>query len=232
MDMEKGVSLINMENSIKGLLIKDWKLISSQRQFGVMVILFYLFFTMTQQASFAIGYCTVMLALFTLTTLSYDELDNGAAYLFTMPIVRKDYVREKYLFAFLVTTIPWAAMNVISYTICVIRAEDLELAGYLAGSVATLFVAYFMVAIEMPIQLKYGAEKSRLVIMLTIGVTFILAYILYRIGPDMLSNIAQTLDDLSESGIGAFFAIPAVCIIAVIVISYFISKHIVEHREF
>ncbi len=43
MDMEKGVSLINMENSIKGLLIKDWKLISSQRQFGVMVILFYLF---------------------------------------------------------------------------------------------------------------------------------------------------------------------------------------------
>ena len=29
---------------------------------GVMVILFYLFFTMTQQASFAIGYCTVMLA--------------------------------------------------------------------------------------------------------------------------------------------------------------------------
>ena len=37
----EGVSLINMENSIKGLLIKDWKLISSQRQFGVMVILFY-----------------------------------------------------------------------------------------------------------------------------------------------------------------------------------------------
>lgn len=48
----------------------------------------------------------------------------------------------------------------------------------------------------------------------------------------MLSNIAQTLDDLSESGIGAFFVIPAVCIIAVIMISYFISKHIVEYREF
>lgn len=221
-----------MENSIKGLLIKDWKLISNQRQFGVIVILFYLFFTLTQQASFAIGYCTVMLAFSTLTTLSYDELDNGAAYLFTMPIVRKDYVREKYLFAFFIITIPWAAMNVISYTICVIRAEDLELAGYLAASVATLLVAYFMVAIEMPIQLKYGAEKSRLVIMVSIGVTFILAYIIYQIGLDMLTNISHTLDNLSKSGIGALFVILVICTIVLITISYLISKHIVEHREF
>ena len=48
--------------------------------------------------SFPIGFLGFVGSLFSLSSISYDEFDNGNAFLFSLPITRKDYVLEKYIF--------------------------------------------------------------------------------------------------------------------------------------
>ena len=80
---------------MKGLMIKDLKLMKNQKSFAVIfaaVILFYLFTEVT--AAIIIGYACIVSAMFTVGTLSYDDLDNGNAFLFTLPFARKPMLRK------------------------------------------------------------------------------------------------------------------------------------------
>ena len=66
--------------------------------------------------SFIIGYLTFIGSVFTLSTISYDEFDNGNAFLFSLPITRKLYALEKYVFGFLTG----ACSCLISLILCMI----------------------------------------------------------------------------------------------------------------
>ena len=70
------------------LLVKDWKLLKGQRQFFMVIIglaAFYAIFMNETAMSFVVTYIAIMMAMFTLSTISYDEYNNGAAFLFTLP---------------------------------------------------------------------------------------------------------------------------------------------------
>ena len=78
---------------MKGLLIKDFKLLKNQKQFFLIIGLITFMFLVTNDSPyFTITYATMMFSMFTMSTISYDEYDNGAAYLFSLPISRKGYV--------------------------------------------------------------------------------------------------------------------------------------------
>ena len=84
---------------MKGLLIKDLKLMKVQKNFFFMIFAVGIGMAVfTDNISFIIGYISVVSAMFTLSSISYDEFDNGSAFLFSLPISRKDYVMEKYMF--------------------------------------------------------------------------------------------------------------------------------------
>ena len=81
---------------MKGLLIKDLKLLKGQKNFFVVLIVIAIVLSVSMSSpSFVIGYMTFIGAVFTLSTISYDEFDNGNAFLFTLPFSRMDYVIEK-----------------------------------------------------------------------------------------------------------------------------------------
>ena len=52
-----------------------------------------------QDTSFVIMYANIIFMMFGLSTISYDAFDNGEAFLFTLPITKKLYVKEKYVFS-------------------------------------------------------------------------------------------------------------------------------------
>ena len=71
---------------MKGLLIKDLKLMKNQKSFFVIMAFVGMIFLITwEKPYFAISYITMMFSMFALTSFSYDEFDNGAVYLFTLP---------------------------------------------------------------------------------------------------------------------------------------------------
>ena len=88
---------------MKGLLIKDFMLLKNQKSFFIIIVAAAIgMSTLMENSSFIIGYIAVIGSLFTLSTIRYDEFDNGNAFLYTLPITRKDYVYEKYEFLSLI----------------------------------------------------------------------------------------------------------------------------------
>ena len=78
---------------MKGLLIKDLRLMAAQKKFFLsLVLVTVLLVIMAQDTSFIICYMSFIGAQFSLSTISYDEFDNGNAFLFSLPITRKGYV--------------------------------------------------------------------------------------------------------------------------------------------
>ena len=89
---------------MKGLFMKDFGLLKGQKQFfAVIVVMTVIFMTAYTNFAFIISYITIMIGIMTLTTISYDEFENGMGYLFTLPVSRREYVGEKYLFSIITT---------------------------------------------------------------------------------------------------------------------------------
>ena len=88
---------------MKGLLIKDFSLLKNQKNFFILVFVMAGFLTIangaeSSPATFVLPYVGFVSSFFVLSTISYDEYDNGNAFLFTLPFERKVYVVEKYVF--------------------------------------------------------------------------------------------------------------------------------------
>ena len=76
---------------MKGLFVKDIELMKQQKQFFIMVVVMGVILNLagSVSVSFAAGYFTIVTAIFAITTISYDEFDNGLAFLMTLPVTRK-----------------------------------------------------------------------------------------------------------------------------------------------
>ena len=101
---------------MKGLLIKDYKLMLGQKSFlGMAALMAVLYLIIYKDPIVAVVFITVMCTMFTVSTLSYDEYENGMAYLFTLPISRNTYVLEKYAFALVNCIVTGVIMYAMAY---------------------------------------------------------------------------------------------------------------------
>lgn len=216
---------------MKGLLIKDFKLMKMQKNFFLMMIAIVIAISFFQnEMSFPLGFLPFVISLFSLSTISYDEFDNGNAFLFSLPITRKDYVKEKYLLSFL---LGFASLSFGILITCV--------AGFLKGDTipadiiwaAQIILSSVIIiqAIMLPLQLKYGAETARIALMGTFGLIFAAGVIFVKLtqaaGVDTV-----ILAKLSVLHVGIFIA--AITLIAAIFLflSMQVAIKIVEKKEF
>ena len=99
---------------MKGLFVKDIELMKQQKQFFILVVVMEVILNLagSGSVSFATGYFTIVTAIFAITTISYDEFDNGLAFLMTLPVTRKQYVAEKYLLGAGLTAVAWGIATI------------------------------------------------------------------------------------------------------------------------
>ena len=64
-----------------------------------------LFLVIYKDSLFVISYAAILFTILAISTLSYDEYENGMSFLFTLPFSRNTYVVEKYLFGMLGTVL-------------------------------------------------------------------------------------------------------------------------------
>ena len=86
---------------MKGLFVKDLRLMMIQgRVMAVVVVMVLVIWGIMGIADggAVLGYVMVMLSIYIPSLISYDEMDNGYAWIFTMPASRREYVLEKYIF--------------------------------------------------------------------------------------------------------------------------------------
>ena len=138
---------------MKGLLVKDFLLMIKSKK----VILFMLFIGIIggiNDISFATGYILMVLAILSLSTISYDEANHGLKTLFTLPISKSDYVKEKYLFSLIITGIGFVFVTILG---CFSKSGFME-------TLIILSTALLLLALSLPFQLKEGNEKGRIVL--------------------------------------------------------------------
>ncbi len=147
---------------MKGLLIKDFKLLKNQKNFFIILIAISIGMSAyMEDVSFIIGYLTSICSLFTLSSISYDEFDNGYAFLFSLPITRKGYVLEKYSFGFIVGIISWLFATTIAI-IAGLMKGSIILKDIIIIALLELLVLVILLSVMLPFQLKFGGEKAEL----------------------------------------------------------------------
>lgn len=178
---------------MKGLLIKDIKLIKTRGIFILFVVAAYAVLQLgAGNSEMSVGLTTLILSIFSITSITYDEYDNGMPFLFTLPITRREYVREKYVFGFALATITWVVMSIICFSFeYFVWTESVNtLPEKLAFTVAYLLVVYFMVAFEIAMKLKF-AERSGLatmIIMAVMGALIVLVYSTFDLGAKLIDT--------------------------------------------
>ena len=217
---------------MKGLLIKDVKLLKNQKQFFLVIcIIGTLFLVTSNDPSFVITYMTLMFSIFTLSTISYDEHDNGAAYLFTLPISRQSYTMEKYVFGLITTMLAWVVFTAAALGATYYRQIEIDLRQWLVIAVTYLAVALLLLAITIPIQFKFGAERSRIAL-IAVGCAVLVAYAAAKIFEAFHIDLSAVIDRVAEMTPGVFLAFLCAAAVAAIGISYSISLRIVKKKQF
>ena len=89
---------------MRGLLRKDFYYMKDYRKVILIVVIFCGVFMATMgeaSVAFGMGYATLLMSMAVLNTMSYDEENRGMSFLMALPVSRTDYVKEKYIFGFL-----------------------------------------------------------------------------------------------------------------------------------
>lgn len=97
--------------------------------------------------------------MFTLSTISYDEFDNGNAFLFSLPVSRSGYVVEKYCLALLLGGGAWIFATVLAMGAVIIR-KIMPAGDLVVIALFILPVMLMMQAVMLPIQLKFVERRD------------------------------------------------------------------------
>ena len=137
--------------------------------------------------------CAMIPLILTAISFGYDTKSNFEQYAFSMPIKKSSYVLSKLFFAF--------AFGLIG-SICIfilLTIQNIMTIEYIVFiSIITLIASILMSAIQLPFILKYGAEKGRLIMVITYFVIFSLSTFLKE-KSDLITKLAELFNKSSMS---------------------------------
>ena len=215
-----------------GLIEKDMRLTFARKQTLLIFFIMALVMGISMDGSFIVGYLTMLAAVISIGTISYDEYDNGFAFLMTLPFGRKTYVREKYLFCLIMSTAAWCIGAVLYFIGNTVRRSGVNMVEELPMLIALIPVMYLSSALMIPIQLKYGSEKSRIALFILFGCIAVLIFgakTFFSSMENPITELIQTIENLSPTVI--LLTVITVCALASGV-SYMLSIRIMGKKEF
>ena len=156
-----------------GLFYKDLKILLQRKQAIVIFLAIAVILGFSTGGTFVVGYTTFCILILAVSTISYDEFDNGFSFLMTLPITRQSYVVEKYILCSICGVVAWIFSVVVcicenQYKQVTVVTEDL-----LMEAAIMLPIVLFIMDIMIPVQIKYGSEKSRIVLISVMGIVMI-----------------------------------------------------------
>lgn len=213
---------------MKGLLTKDFRIIKGQRNTMIIILITAVIMSISFDASVLVIYTTILGAILSIGTLSYDEFDNGFPFLFTLPVTRKTYVREKYLFSIVGCIVSMLAGFVLSTILSLVKNVELDILATAAGALAAGIV---MISLMIPLRLKYGSEKSRIALFVVYAVIALAMFagnsILDFLG--IKESVMQTVVQAKPAVVITFFVVLEILIF---IISERFSERVMEKKEY
>lgn len=216
---------------MKGLLLKDLSIIKTQIRSVVLIMIIALFMMLAgNNTTFAVVYSNILFVTFGINTLSYDSHDNGYAFLFTLPISRKLYVLEKYVFSMLSVVTGTILSLILMLGVSFVKDNYMLTSSEISFVIGYAIGAFVVLAIMLPVNLKFGPEKGRIAMIVLIAIVMA--------GVFSISKIAGTVDltklyfEMREVSIFVIWTILILVTLIIISLSYMISCKVMEKKEF
>ena len=217
---------------MKGLLVKDFRLMKGQKNFLVLLFIMIAFvFISGMDASFFMGYLPFLFMIAAMSTITYDEFDNGMAFLMVLPISRKLYVQEKYLFGGVLGFTGLASAFVLFLISEINKGSSMTFTQYVLLFLCFLAFVILFLCLMIPIQLKFGSEKGRIVLFIIffgiIGIVFLVSKITDKIP----AQVIAVFRGIQKLPFGILAALAVGIYILALFISLKISLGIMEKKE-
>ena len=217
---------------MKGLIIKDFQLLFSNKRILYIVFAIALFSAMMGDGitlTYISSFVAVMLQVSALATISYDNYQHGNTFLMTLPLRRKDYMIEKYIFCSIIAFVG-IIFSLILGLLVKMRTNNMKIEIAVGIVIALVFLIYSFIAI--PLELKFGNEVGRTIPFIIGAVIFLIAQILIQVNDSLFDSIMNWLNKLENiSDITALMIAIAAFVIA-LTITIPISIKIINKKEF
>lgn len=223
---------------MKALLMKDLRTLKNERRLWVSIIgVSVLFGVLFQNWYFMMGYIMFGLSMIARTMYQYDVAYRGIVYLMTLPITRKEYVKEKYLLSLMSICIG-GILSMILTKIGMLFTPDQADSNQeiFSAFLGILAVALVLQAIIFPVELKYDVSKSRIIILLLVmGIIILFTAFDMLIGAILVAFITIFVDAFGGIFIQHFLGtvlLSAVVVGMIYFSSYRKSVKIMGQKEF
>ncbi len=217
---------------MKGLLLKDFiNLKKNFKIFGLLSIIYIVLAVASKDTGFFNSIITMLFAILTMSLFSYDDMAKWEIYGLTMPITREDMVKNKYAMLLLLTMFGIAFSSIISIGINIVLKKE-NLFASISNSFIGAFVVIVLYSIVLPIIIKLGVEKARIIILIIMVVPFavvsaINAYL--KEGFSVATGSLATL--LYSTSSYSYFLLPVIALL-ILYLSYRISVGIYRKKDF
>ena len=217
---------------MKGLLIKDFKLMLMQKNFFIIIIVVACLISISSQdPTFMIGFITLILSLFTVSTISYDEFDNGYPFLLTLPFSRKTYVLEKYVYGLILGTGAWIVSVIICSLMLIVQGKPVT-SDMLIGAFVILPMFLVIESLMIPVHLRFGGEKGRYALIACVGVLVVIGFVVMKIVEIFHINVLPLILAIDALGPVMFMVILLMIGFLVMLVSLKVSLSIMNKKEF
>lgn len=141
--------------------------------------------------------CAVVCGMWISTTFAFDDYSKWTRYAMIMPVSRKDLVVGK----FIVLVIFCAGGNLFGLAISSIAALAMGnitfgltgIAELLLGSMAALDISLMIGGMSIPLMFKFGAEKARMLLMVSMLIPVAVCFGAYRLFGLYLGGLSDQL---------------------------------------
>lgn len=215
-----------------GLLIKDFKLMLMQKNFFIIIIVVACLISISSQdPTFMIGFITLILSLFTVSTISYDEFDNGYPFLLTLPFSRKTYVLEKYVYGLILGTGAWIVSVMICSLMLIVQGMPVT-SDMLIGAFVILPMFLVIESLMIPVHLRFGGEKGRYALIACVGVLVVIGFVVMKIVEIFHIDVLPLILAIDALGPVMFMVILLMIGFLIMLVSLKVSLSIMNKKEF
>ena len=221
---------------MKGLLVKDFHMLGQQKKLLAIYIVLAVFLGYSMESSFVVGYFPMIAVLLAITTISSDNFDNGMAFLMAMPGARKNYAKEKFLLSFIIVAVSWVFALVVQFASLMVRKESFDALDFLEQDLLYIPIFLLVCSVMIPIMLKFGADKGRLVLFAIFGIVALVIIFGSKIADSLGSSVGfdakAFISKIEQMSAVTIAGIVGAIAVVIMLVSLLISSGIMKRKEF
>lgn len=209
---------------MKGLLLKDFYLMRSLFKSYLLVLGIFavLTFVGIYDSGFMASFLALMCIMFPVNLFAYDEQARWDKYAAALPTGRAGVVKARYLFTLIVCLGAILLSGVIQAAAFLLGTREGTLVDTVFSGVIPAAFGTLMNAVLLPLLYRFGAQRGRIYLLVTMGVAFGLAF-------GSVAALGQLGVDLSAILL-PLALLPALCVLA-LVPSYYISLGVYRKKD-